>query len=71
MGLQPPVLWGTSFHTRPAMSANLLLWQCQSCVSRASSPCLSCETIPESCPNRHRGLGQPSLPPYNWHCHQR
>lgn len=53
------------------MSASLLLWQCQSSVSRASSPCLSWETIPESCPNRHWELGQPSLPPYSWHCHQR
>lgn len=70
MGLQPPMLWGTSCHTRPAMSASLLLWPCQSSVSRASSPCLSCETIPECCPNRHLGAGpaltaslQLALPP--------
>lgn len=70
MGLQPVMLWATSCHTRPAMSASLLLWQCQSSVSRASSPCLSCQTIPESCPNRQQGAGpalavslQLALPP--------
>ena len=70
MGLQPPALWGTSCHARPALSASLLLRQRQSGVSRVSSPCLSSETPAASCPNKHQGAGPAYGASSRWHCHR-
>lgn len=57
MGLQSPTLWGISCCAKPAISAILLLQQCQSGVSRVSSLCLSSEMPAASCPNKRQGAG--------------
>ena len=71
MGLWPPMLWGTNCHARPARSASLLFQQCQSGVSRVSSPCLSSETRAASCPNKRQGSGPAYGASSHWHCHRR
>jgi len=70
MGLRPPALWGTSCHAQPVVSASPLPQQCQSGLSRVSSPCLSSNMPAASHRNKCQGAGPAYSASSRWHCHQ-